>query len=196
MLCRLLQAETFDLIARTMDALIADGPDPDLLNREAGFGWKSDFRYRHGDPDALNAGLRHLLIQCWKSFRGGAGGIGPVRLHPAIRQALALLENTDAESALPELAAHCGVSPAYLSRLFKDQVGMALSHYRNALRLRRFMEDYQRPGKRTLLESVYAAGFGSYAQFYKVFHAFHGQGPRTFLAAAAASSGPLSSQAD
>jgi methylphosphotriester-DNA--protein-cysteine methyltransferase len=181
--CRLLKPETFELLTRTMDALTADGLDPDLLNREAGFGFQSDFRYAHGDPDALNAGLRHLLIQCWKCFRAGEGGVNPVQLHPAILKVLGLLENADAEAGLPELAARCGVSPTYLSRLFKRQVGVALSHYRNALRLRRFMEHHHRPGRRTLLESVYAAGFGSYAQFYKVFAAFHGQGPRTFLAA-------------
>jgi hypothetical protein len=34
-----------------MDELMIDGPDPDTLNREAGFGAASDFHYQHSDPD-------------------------------------------------------------------------------------------------------------------------------------------------
>ena len=84
---------------------------------------------------------------------------------------------------LPAIAKRCAVSESYLSRLFKDQVGVPMNQYSNSARLRAFMEDYHRPGKRTILESMYAAGFGSYAQFYKVFSAFYGYAPREYLAA-------------
>jgi len=170
------------LVEVGINALDGFKEDPDVLNKEAGFGFQSDFRYEHGDPDALNAGLRYLLVSCWKLFQTGKAEVDPVRLHPSITRALALMKGEGLSLDLKEIARRCAVSESYLSRLFKEQVGVPLSHYRNSVRLRAFMEDYRRPGKRTILESVYAAGFGSYAQFYKVFLKFHGRGPREYLA--------------
>lgn len=180
-LSKLLKLDTYDLLTRTMDSLMEDSLDPDILNKEAGFGFQSEFRYEHGDPDALNAGLRYLLVSCWKVFQTGKAGSDPVDLHPAITRSLALMSEKGLTLDLQQLARRCGVSESYLSRLFKEQVGVPLSHYRNSVRLRAFMEDYRRPGKRTILESVYAAGFGSYAQFYKVFSRFYGHSPREYL---------------
>lgn len=181
-LSKLLKLETYDLMTRTMDALMEDSQDPDILNKEAGFGFQSDFCYEHGDPDALNAGLRYLLISCWKLFQTGSASVEPVRLHPAVTKALVLMSDEGLSLNLKEIARRSAVSEFYLSRLFKEQVAVPLSHFRNAARLRAFMEDYRRPGQRTILESVYAAGFGSYAQFYKVFLRFYGHGPREYLA--------------
>lgn len=178
---KMLDPGTFDLVKRTMDSLMEDSLDPDLLNREAGFGFQSDFRFEHGDPDVLNAGLRYLLVLCWRHFHVDGHSERPVKLHPAVVKALQML--TDSESALPELAARCGVSDTYLSRLFRKQVGVPMTQYRNAHRLGRFMELHEKsPRHRTILESIYDAGFGSYAQFYKVFTAAYGKGPRDYLA--------------
>lgn len=58
------------------------------------------------------------------------------------------------------------------------QAGVSLSRYRNSLRLARFWEHYRRPPQKTITEAVYAAGFGSYAQFYKIFVQAYGTGPR------------------
>jgi AraC-like DNA-binding protein len=49
--------------------------------------------------------------------------------------------------------------------------------------LSRFFEQYQRSDQKTITEAVYAAGFGSYAQFYKVFTQAYGRGPREALGA-------------
>jgi methylphosphotriester-DNA--protein-cysteine methyltransferase len=49
--------------------------------------------------------------------------------------------------------------------------------------LSRFFRHYQEDGRKTITDAVYAAGFGSYAQFYKVFAQAYGQGPRDALAA-------------
>src|SRR6478752_6327551 len=69
----ILEPGAFDLVKRTMEALVVGGLDPEVLNREAGFGVASDFSFEHGDPDALNAGLRHLLLLAWRyQLAGGA----------------------------------------------------------------------------------------------------------------------------
>jgi len=176
-----LEPESFDLIRRTMDAIMEDSLDPDVLNREAGFGVGSDFIFGHGDPDALNAGLRYLLLLSWRCQKLGKAVNVPVALHPGVQRALTLLREADGQHDLRHLARRCGVSEAYLSRVFARQVGVTLSRYRNSVRLARFWSVYRSPPQKTLTEAVYAAGFGSYAQFYKVFVQSYGRGPRDSL---------------
>jgi AraC-like DNA-binding protein len=177
----LLEPDSFDLIRKTMDSLMRGSLDADLLNREAGFGAGSEFSYQHADPDGLNAGLHHLLLLCWRSQRTGRVLGDAVLLHPAVRRALKLLSEGEWDQDLGELATRCGVSESYLSRTFRRQIGVSLSRYRNSLRLSRFWAAYRQPERKTLAEAVYAAGFGSYAQFYKVFTQEYGRGPRACL---------------
>jgi AraC-like DNA-binding protein len=177
-----LDPESFDLIRKTMGSLMQGSLDPDVLNQQLGFGIGTDFTFEHDDPDGLNAGLHHLLMLCWRSQRRGQVLGSPVALHPAVRRALKLLSESEWEHGLPQLAKACSVSEAYLSRTFRRQVGIPLSRYRNTLRLSRFWENYRSPEQKTLTEAVYAAGFGSYAQFYKIFAQAYGRGPRASLA--------------
>jgi AraC-like DNA-binding protein len=177
----ILEPNSFDLVRKTMDSLMEGSLDPDLLNREAGFGVGSDFSFEHSDPDGLNAGLHHLLLLCWRSQRAGKVFGQSVALHPIVRRALKLLGESEGEQSLSELARACGASEAHLSRTFRNQVGVPLSRYRNSMRLSRFWEEYRRTDQTTLAEAVYAAGFGSYAQFYKIFTLAYGCGPRACL---------------
>jgi AraC-like DNA-binding protein len=186
----LLEPNSFDLIRKTMDSLMQGSLDSDLLNREAGFGVGSNFSFEHGDPDGLNAGLHHLLLLCWRSRRTGEVLGNAVALHPAVRRALKLLSEDGCEQDFGKLAKACGASEAHLSRTFHRQVGVPLSRYRNSLRLSRFWEQYRQPEQKTLAEAVYAAGFGSYAQFYKVFTQAYGRGPRACIAPTRDRGGP------
>jgi AraC-like DNA-binding protein len=178
----LLNPEAFDLIRKTLNSLMQGSMDADVLNREAGFGDRtSDFLFEHSDPDALNAGLHYLLLLCWRSQLSGKATRDVIALHPVVRRALKLLSEGDTERSIGELATACGASKSYLSRMFRRQIGVPLNRYRNSLRLSRFFEHYQQPDEKTITESVYAAGFGSYAQFYKVFAQAYGRGPRDCL---------------
>lgn len=180
-----LTTESFDRLSRAIDQLTAGGPDPDLLSREAGFGFGSDFRYEHHDPDWLNAGLRFLLLMAWRMQRGRVGESRAVTLHPAVRKAMVLMtEESDEPESLASLAVQCEVSEAHLSRMFSRQVGVPITRYRNSLRLSRFWDAYRRSTRPSVTAAAYAAGFGSYAQFYKVFHESYRTGPREYLAEA------------
>lgn len=176
-----LEPEAFDLIRKTMDALMHGSLDPNILNHEAGFGFGSGFSFEHGDPDGLNAGLHHLLLQCWRLQHSGVIADHAIAIHPAVRKALNLLSAEEEEHDLPNLARSCGVSAAYLSRIFGHQIGVSLTRYRNSLRLSRFWRHLRGRGQANLTEAVYVAGFGSYAQFYKVFTQTYGHGPRACL---------------
>jgi AraC-like DNA-binding protein len=167
----------FDLVKRTMDTMMVGALDSDLLNREAGFGVASAFSFEHGDPDALNAGLRHLLLLCWRYQLAGGASDAAVALHPAVLKALGVLGGGGWDGGFAGLARHCGVSGDYLSRVFARQMGVSLGRYRNSVRLGRFLELCRQPGHKTMLEAAYGAGFGSYAQFYKVFVQAYGTGP-------------------
>jgi AraC-like DNA-binding protein len=79
-----------------------------------------------------------------------------------------------------QIAAKLDISLSRLARVFKAEMGMSLVEYRNRLRLDRFMALLDR--RRTnLLEAALAAGFGSYAQFHRVFRALRNATPRDYL---------------
>lgn len=177
----MLEPETFDLVRKTMDSLMPDSLNPDLLNKETGFGPGSNFVFAHNDPDGLNAGLHHLLLLCWRSNNNGQALGSAVPLHPSVRRVIKILSEGTAEETLSDLATQCKVSEAFLSRTFHRQVGVTMTRYRNSLRLARFWELYKQADERSLAEIVYDAGFGSYGQFYKIFVQTYGHGPRVTI---------------
>jgi AraC-like DNA-binding protein len=178
--CRL-DAMEFDMLRQMMAEICAGGQDPDVLNREAGFGLSPGFRFRHPDAEGLNAGLRHVLLLAWRLQGRGTEPARVEALHPAIRRALEKINQEDPPPRLEELARRCGVSASTLSRVFRRQMGIPLNRYRNSVMLARFLRLAEPPRSLTLLEAVHAAGFGSYAQFYRVFRRAYGENPRAAL---------------
>ena len=164
-----------------MEVLTQEGMDPDVLNREAGFGLTPGFEYQHGDPDGLNAGLRHLLLVSWRLQVAGGSASLSRSLHPAVVRALQIISDSESSMALPDLASKCGISSASLSRLFTRDMEMPISRYRNTVRLARFMQLWVQGNHSTVLECMHADGFGSYPQFYRVFREHYGQGPSAVL---------------
>ena len=174
----LLDPKSFESICNVLDLLMVGAPDSDVLNRETGYGPVSNFRFEHSNPDVLNAGLHYVLLLCWNCQLKSKETRDATPLHPAVRRALKLLSEPGAKQDLETLARFSGASSSFLSRKFHLQIGVPLNRYRNSLRLSRFFELYKPNDQMTLTEAVYAAGFGSYAQFYKVFAQAYGRGPR------------------
>jgi len=81
-----------------------------------------------------------------------------------------------------QIAAKLDISLSRLARVFKAQLGMSLVEYRNRLRLERFSALMDQ-GRTNLLGAALAAGFGSYAQFHRVFRAVRKTSPRDYLRA-------------
>lgn len=73
-----------------------------------------------------------------------------------------------------------GLSPSRLARVFKGEMGMSLVEYRNRLRLERFSVLLDKSAN-NMLSAAMQAGFGSYAQFHRVFVAVRGSSPREYL---------------
>ncbi len=101
--------------------------------------------------------------------------------HPVLREAVEMLER-DPALAGKEIAATLGISISRLVRLFKSELGTSLVEYRNRLRIDRFRELID-SGEHSLIKVARAAGFGSYAQFHRVFRAAHGTAPSDYLRA-------------
>ena len=99
--------------------------------------------------------------------------------HPLVQKAVELLAH-DPALAGKEIAAKLDTSAGRLLRLFKSELGLSLVEYRNRLRLDRFQVLVE-AGEQNLHDVARTAGFGSYAQFHRVFRALHGSPPRAYL---------------
>jgi transcriptional regulator GlxA family with amidase domain len=78
-----------------------------------------------------------------------------------------------------ELAAALKVSHATLIRMFRILTGISLVEYRNRLRLYRFETLLERRSLK-MRDAALEAGFGSYAQFYRVIRAQALASPRDY----------------
>ncbi|HEX2731134.1 MAG TPA: helix-turn-helix domain-containing protein [Polyangiaceae bacterium] len=79
-----------------------------------------------------------------------------------------------------ELAKQFQISSGRLARTFKREAKSSIVDYRNDLRLARFLERVDSQAG-NLLQAALDAGFGSYAQFHRVFRARFGRTPRDYL---------------
>lgn len=78
------------------------------------------------------------------------------------------------------LARDLELSPHTLSRSFRRETNMSIVEFRNELRLARFLS-YVDSDESRVADAAREAGFGSYAQFHRVFRARYGQSPRDFV---------------
>lgn len=99
--------------------------------------------------------------------------------------------NDDLPVTGERLAGEFGVSSGHLARCFKREMGVSLVDYRNRMRLDKFFEVIQRRGNTTnLLDAALEAGFGSYAQFHRVYRRFLGSTPRDAISGNSSSGNP------
>lgn len=118
-----------------------------------------------------------------ETLRGpGKPLLGHSSRHPAVAAALRMLAEDPSLSG-GDIAKKMGVSLSRFARVFKADMGLSLVEHRNQLRLERFLSLVDSGGS-NLLEAAYAAGFGSYSQFHRVFRALRGSSPRDYFSSA------------
>jgi AraC-like DNA-binding protein len=98
---------------------------------------------------------------------------------PVVRRVLDALDQNVLVGAR-SLAGELSISPGHLTRVFRTEMGVSLVEYRNRLRIERFFELVEQGGN-NLLAAALAAGFGSYAQFHRVFRKVVGTTPREYI---------------
>jgi AraC-like DNA-binding protein len=133
---------------------------------------------------ALLCTLIGMLLEDMPRSRGRAFVSGLTAPHPAVMKAKQLLAASPGMSGA-DLAAELQVSPSRFPHVFKSEMGLSIVRYRNQLRIDRFIA-LMDGGEATMLEAARSAGFGSYAQFHRVFLALRGTTPRSYLRTRAA----------
>ncbi|HKG62663.1 MAG TPA: AraC family transcriptional regulator [Solirubrobacteraceae bacterium] len=129
------------------------------------------------DDALLNAGLAYLLRSAWRSFVDSQDIVTGADVHPAVETVARRLQLDPDAGDLDALARTVGLSPSHLSRTFKAQTGVSITRFRNQRRLERFRVIYGDGRHTTTLAAALEAGFGSYAQFFRVFRAETGTSP-------------------
>mgnify|MGYP001408349225 FL=1 len=81
--------------------------------------------------------------------------------------------------SLADAAQEAGVSPSYLSRLFKEECGMGFTEYLNRFRVERAKRLIEE-GEMKLKEIVHNVGFNHYNYFFKVFKEMTGMTPHEY----------------
>lgn len=137
------------------------------------------------DDTLFNVGLSYLLLRAWQAFLDSDDVVGGVDVHPAVDRVARLLHADPDAGALADLARTVGLSPSHLSRLFSTQMGLSIGRFRNQQRLQRFVRLYGNGRRTTALAAAHEAGFGSYAQFYRVFRQETGHEPSALRTTAA-----------
>ena len=99
--------------------------------------------------------------------------------HPMVREVSGLLAR-DPSLGCESLARQLKVSPCQLARVFKRHAGTSIVDHRNDLRLARFLGQIETQMD-NMQKAALEAGFGSYAQFLRVFRARFGQTPSEYL---------------
>ncbi len=130
-------------------------------------------------PGFFNAGLGYALLAAWHHFEHAAD-VPVDDVHPAVEKAARLIRNESSPLGLDELATRSGLSAPRLSRLFKQQTGIAMVDFRNRQRVEKFLALYRTGQRMTMLDAALAAGFGSYPQFHRVFKRVTGNSPRSY----------------
>ena len=104
---------------------------------------------------------------------------GDRKVSSSLKKALDLLHQKD--HSLGSLSLQVDCHPTWLSRQFKNQLGISLTDYRQDLKLQKFIDLRRENPNRTLISVALDAGFGSYAQFHRVFKKSTGKVPRAFF---------------
>jgi AraC-like DNA-binding protein len=136
------------------------------------------------DDTLFNAGLFYLLASAWRAFLDGSDVDGALEVHPAVDTVARLLQADPNAGSLTNLARTVGLSASHLSRLFTTQMGLSISRFRNQQRLDHFVRLYRHDRGTTALAAAHEAGFGSYAQFHRVFRQETGRNPSALRTAA------------
>jgi AraC-like DNA-binding protein len=197
---------SIDVVRRAVDegspwTVIQNSPLVEQLEREtrvAGRSWlcctpllsgRRPLGMLFNDPGRSGASVdedRQLLVAINCAFVAALldrhnGAMGPTHLRrTSVLVAAVLRELEDAPTLSgSKLARKHGVSVSRLARAFKHEMGVSIVEHRNRLRLQRFFQLVD-SGQR-LLPAALEAGFGSYAQFHRVFKSHHRRSPAEYL---------------
>jgi AraC-like DNA-binding protein len=140
----------------------------------------TDITSREHNSTLFNAGLAYVLPLAWSIYSTTTVIPPSSDVHPAVENVIHLLNKNPFCDDLATLADQAGLSAARLSRLFKEQIGVSMVHFKNRLRIERFLKLYHKGRRKNIMETALDAGFGSYPQFHREFTRIMGCSPAEF----------------
>ncbi len=116
------------------------------------------------------------------ALSGSSGSDARPRSHALSPEVANVMRTMRQDPALSStaLAKDVHLTARTLAKHFRSQVGVSLVDYRNRIRVERFLGLVERGGG-NLLAAALEAGFGSYAQFHRVFRHLLGVTPKEYL---------------
>lgn len=141
------------------------------------FGTLEEMEQTLGTSDEMETMLYEVLSQCmqWRveSAKESSGNI--------MLEARDYIDKNymDYDISLKTVADAVGLSPSYLSMLFKKEIGMNLSEYLTVVRIHKSKELLCRTSK-MVYEVASDVGFHDYRYFGQIFKKYTGQTPRQF----------------
>jgi AraC-like DNA-binding protein len=136
---------------------------------------------RPARTDLFNSALAYALLLAWEHYRDADAQADAAGVHPAVERAARFIRDHPDPLKIDVLAEEAGLSPSHLSRLFKRQTGVPMVRYRARVCLNRFFALWGDGQNKKMLSTALAAGFGSYAQFHRVFKEHMQCGPAEYL---------------
>jgi AraC-like DNA-binding protein len=162
----------------TATPLLAAGKVVGVMYADAALSGSAFDAERQAHAALLGASIANLVHARRPGLTSESSG-RPGQPTRIVRRVLAAIEQ-DAGVRGQDLARDLGISPGHLARIFKTDLGVSFVEYRNRLRLRRFFERVEQ-GEANLVGAAQAAGFGSYAQFHRVYRQLLGSTPRDLI---------------
>jgi AraC-like DNA-binding protein len=179
---------------KLLKRLVVDGADPTLLSDSI----KGNYVKEHSDKEhnellilcqnaflcknekaLFNASIAYSCLKLWSCFKSAKENIQPIQIPLKIQKAISFIHENPLIS-LNQLCDNLNIEQTKLSRLFKKSIGQKLSHYRQQKALENFLITWQKEPNLNLLTAALESGFGSYAQFHRVFKNNFGCGPAEF----------------
>jgi AraC-like DNA-binding protein len=147
------------------------------------------FRHVHADGQVDALFVEHSVLDILDEVLDAA--YGPIRADAGTRRGRSLADDAREHlnrtyrtgQGLSALAEAVGSSVFHLCRVFRQQTGWTIHHYRNQLRLRRALELVETGGD--ILDVAIYLGFSGHSHLTRTFHRTFGMTPSQFRAASA-----------
>lgn len=134
------------------------------------------------NPLTFNRGLPFAVSALWDAYAHGHAAVDAIGFDPKVEKALDLINQPGGmDLSVLRLAEIVRLAPRHLSVHFQEQVGHTIPQYRNRLRIQQFFKMHEKHPAWDLTTLALEAGFGSYAQFFRIFKEYVGCAPQLWI---------------